>query len=73
VGTGANLNDAVFTAVERASNLLGLKPDEIHNRATIAGDLSIARMPGAVTLTAQFPKTVLKKAKLYKWVKKQYD
>lgn len=73
VGTGANLNNAVTTAVKRASKLLGLEADEIRNRATIAGDLSIARMPGAVTLTAQFPKSVLKKAKLYKWVKKQYD
>lgn len=73
VGTGANLNDAVTTAVKRASTLLSLEADEIRNRATIAGDLSIARMPGAVTLTAQFPKSVLKKAKLYKWAKKQYD
>lgn len=73
VGTGANLNDAVMTAVHRAATLLELEADEIRNRATIAGDLSIARMPGAVTLTAQFPKSVLKKAKLYKWVRKQYD
>ena len=73
VGTGANLNDAVSTAVERTSKLLHVEADEIRNRATIAGDLSIARMPGAVILTAQFPKSVLKKAKLYKWAKKQYD
>jgi formamidase len=73
IGTGANLNDAVTTAVGRAATLLELEADEIKNRATIAGDISIVRMPGVVTLTAQFPKSVLKKAKLFKWVKKQYD
>lgn len=73
VGTGANLNEAMETAVARTANLLSLSVDEVKNRATIAGDFSIARLPGAVTLTAQFPKSTLKKAGLFKYVKKQYD
>ena len=64
---------AIDTAVARTANLLELPIAEVKNRATVAGDISIARLPGAVTLTAQFPKSVLKKANLFKFVKRQYD
>lgn len=73
VGTGATINEAIDTAVARAATLLDLTPDEVKNRATIAGDIQIARLPGAVLLTAQFPKSVLKRVGIYKFVKKQYD
>ena len=73
VGTGADIGDAIDTAVTRTAKLLELDEEEVKNRATLTGDITIARLPSAVTLTAQFPKSVLKKAKLFKWVKKQYD
>lgn len=73
VGTGSDLNEAIDAAVARTANLLELPVAEVKNRATVAGEISIARLPGAVTLTAQFPKSVLKKANLFKFVKQQYD
>lgn len=73
VGTGETINSATQNAVERATNLLGLPATEVKNRATIAGALEIGRLPGVVTLTFQVPKTVLKDARIYKLVKRQYD
>lgn len=73
VGTGSDISDAIDRAVTRTAKLLNINEEEVKNRATLTGDITIARLPSAVTLTAQFPKSVLKKAKLFKWVKKQYD
>ena len=73
VGTGSDINEAIDVAVERTAALLHIETAEVKNRVTLTGDISIARLPGAVTLTAQFPKSILKKAKLFKWVKGQYD
>lgn len=73
VGTGSDINEAIQNAISRAAKLLKLSEDEVKNRATISGDISIARLPGVVTLTAHFPKSILKKANLYKLLKKQYD
>ena len=47
--------------------------EEIKNRATITGSIEIGRHPGVVTATLQMPKTMLKKARLFKPVKRQYD
>lgn len=73
IGTGATINAAVDNAIERMSKLTAVSTDEVKNRATICGGIEIGRLPGLVLLTAQFPKTVLKQAQIYKIVKKQYD
>ena len=73
VGTGANLNIATDNALERAAKLFDMSVEEIKNRATITGSIEIGRHPGVVTATLQMPKTMLKKARLFKPVKRQYD
>lgn len=73
VGTGINLNVATENALERAAKLFELTVEEVRNRATITGGIEIGRHPGVVTATVQIPKTLLKKARLFKTVKRQYD
>ena len=73
VGTGVNLNVATENALERAAKLFELTVEEVRNRATITGGIEIGRHPGVVTATVQMPKTLLKKARLFKTVKRQYD
>ena len=73
VGTGANLNAATDNALERGAKLFGLTVEEVKNRATISGSIEIGRHPGVVTVTMLVPKSLLKEARLYKQVKKQYD
>ena len=55
------------------ANLVKLPIAEVRNRATITGGVEIGRLPGLVIVTAQFPKSVLKHARLFKYVKHQYD
>lgn len=73
VGTGGNLNLATDNALARAAKLLELSVEEVKNRATITGSIEIGRHPGVVTATLQVPKTLLKKARIFKPVKRQYD
>lgn len=73
VGTGGNLNSATDNALARAAKLFDMTVDEVKNRATITGSIEIGRHPGVVTATFQVPKTVLKKARIFKAVKRQYD
>ena len=73
IGTGVNLNAATDNALERAAKLFGLSVEEVKNRATISGSIEIGRHPGVVTVTMLVPKSLLKNARLYKQVKKQYD
>lgn len=73
IGTGECINSATENALQRATKLLQLSQEEVKNRATIAGSVEIGRYPGAVTVTAQFPKSIIKKARIFKYVKKQYD
>lgn len=73
VGTGANLNSATDNALERAAKLFDLTVDEVKNRATITGSIEIGRHPGVVTATMQMPKALLKKARIFKPIKRQYD
>lgn len=72
IGTGANLNAAVDSAITRASAVLGLPPEEVKNRLTIAGGLEIGRYPGTATATFLAPVTALKQSGLYALVKDQY-
>ncbi len=73
VGTGKTLNEATDNAIRRASKLFELPVSEVLNRATITGSIEIGRHPGVVTATFQVPKTILKKVRIFKTVKKQYD
>lgn len=73
VGTGSDLNRATDNALARAAKLLEMSVEEVKNRATITGSIEIGRHPGVVTTTLQVPKSVLKKARILKAVKRQYD
>lgn len=73
VGTGVDLNRATDNALARAAKLFDMSVEEVKNRATITGSIEIGRHPGVVTATLQVPKTVLKKARIFKAVKRQYD
>ena len=73
VGSGANLNSATDNALERAAKLFDLTVEEVRNRATITGSIEIGRHPGVVTVTLLLPKTLLKKARILKPIKRQYD
>lgn len=73
IGTGKNLNEATDNGLARAAKLLDLSEQEIKNRATIAGSIEIGRHPGVVSVTFQVPKSLLKKAHIYKAVKQQYE
>ena len=73
VGSGTTLNEATDNALGRAARLFEMTVPEVMNRATITGSIEIGRHPGVVTATFQVPKTILKKARLFKPVKKQYD
>lgn len=72
VGTGANLNEAVDTALARAAKLLDMSIEEVKNRATINGELQIGRYPGTVTATFSVPEEKLEKLGLLDLVKAQY-
>lgn len=73
IGSGKTLNEATDNAVQRAAKLFEMSEPEVLNRATITGSIEIGRHPGVVTATFQVPKTILKKVRIYKTVKKQYD
>jgi len=73
VGSGKTLNDATDNAINRAAKLFEMSEPEVLNRATITGSIEIGRHPGVVTATFQVPKSVLKKVRIYKTIKKQYD
>lgn len=73
VGTGESINAATENALHRMANIVNLPIAEVKNRATITGGVEIGRFPGLVVVTAQFPKSVLKHARLFKYVKHQYD
>lgn len=73
VGSGANLNVATDNALGRAAKLFDLSVEEVKNRATITGSIEIGRHPGVVTATMLMPKSLLKQARIYKPIKRQYD
>lgn len=73
VGTGANLNDAISCAMERAAKLLGTTVPRVMNRLTITGGLEIGRAPGTCTATFRAPVEDLKKAGIWELVKTQYE
>lgn len=73
VGTGKTLNEAIDNGLSRAAKLLELSIPEVMNRTTITGSIEIGRHPGVVTVTFQTPKPLLKKARIYKAVKQQYE
>lgn len=72
VGTGANLNEAVDTALERAARFLDLTVEEVKNRTTICGELQIGRYPGTVTATFSVPEEILDRVGLLEIAQAQY-
>lgn len=73
VGSGKTLNEATDNAIQRAAKLFDMSEPEVLNRATITGSIEIGRHPGVVTATLQVPKSILKKVRLLKTIKRQYD
>lgn len=72
IGSGANLNDATQNGLDRAARTTGLPRDEILNRATIAGSIEIARLPGVVRVTFACPMPVLERMGIASLVRAQY-
>jgi formamidase len=72
IGSGANLNDATQNGLDRAAKVTGLPRDEILNRATIAGSIEIARLPGVVRVTFLCPMPVLERIGIAHLVRSQY-
>ena len=72
IGTGANLNAAIDSALNRAANLLGMTVPQVMNRVTITGGLEIGRAPGTCTATFRAPTAKLKELGLYDMIKAQY-
>ena len=73
IGTGENLNIATDNALQRAADLFELSVEEVKNRTTISGSIEIGRHPGVVTATFLVPKSLLRKVRIFKPVKRQYD
>jgi formamidase len=72
IGSGANLNDATQNGLDRAARTTGLPRDEILNRATIAGSIEIARLPGVARVTFLCPMPVLERMGIASIVRAQY-
>lgn len=72
IGSGKTLNDATKNGVDRAAAVTGLSPDEILNRATIAGSIEISRLPGVVRVTFMCPKPILEGMGIIHLVQEQY-
>ncbi len=72
-GTGANLNEAVENGLNRISELLTMPLDEVKNRVTIAGSISISRLPGVVQITAMVPSYYLKNLGIENLFQEQYS
>jgi formamidase len=73
IGTGITINAATENALLRMAKLIDASMEEVKNRVTLTGGVEIGRFPGLVLVTAQFPKSVLKNARIFKYVKHQYD
>lgn len=72
IGSGANMDAAITNGMQRMADLLEESFDEIRNRVTISGSISIARMPGVAQITALVPVAKLKKLKIDHLYKKMY-
>ncbi|MCL2616182.1 MAG: acetamidase/formamidase family protein [Defluviitaleaceae bacterium] len=72
VGTGANLNNAIESGLNRASNLLDMSVDEVKNRVTISGAIEIGRAPGVVIITFRVPLIFIKNKQFEQILKLSY-
>lgn len=72
VGSGANLNEAIDNAMERAAKFFGITVPEVMNRATVTGSVDVGRYPGIATVTFLAPKQYLEKAGIIELVKGFY-
>ena len=71
-GSGANLDAAVSNGLTRMADLLGMPIDEVKNRATIVGSITISRLPGMIQVTAMVPKSKLKTLHIAHLFEEQY-
>ncbi len=71
-GSGANLNDATENGLQRIAELINIPVEEVKNRATIAGAISISRLPGVVQVTAMIPRSHLEKLGIFHLFQEQY-
>jgi formamidase len=72
IGTGANMDAAVNSGLQRMADLLGESVDVVRNRVTISGSVSISRMPGVAQITALVPASRLKELKIEHLYKGMY-
>ncbi len=72
IGSGRTLNDATHNGIDRAARVTGLPPEEILNRATIAGSIEISRLPGVVRVTFMCPLSILDRLGIGALVREQY-
>lgn len=71
-GSGRNLDAAVSNGLTRMASLLGMPIDEVKNRATIVGSITISRLPGMVQVTAMVPKSKLEALHIAHLYEEQY-
>ncbi|MCC6611705.1 MAG: acetamidase/formamidase family protein [Burkholderiales bacterium] len=72
IGSGATINEATTNGLQRAAAVTGLPYNEILNRATIAGSIEIARLPGVARVTFLCPMPVLERMGIAPLVRAQY-
>ncbi|KXS47661.1 MAG: Acetamidase/Formamidase [Halanaerobium sp. T82-1] len=73
IGSGADLNSAAADGLNKLAELLDYSLDEVKNRVTINGDISIGRAPGVVNITMLTPISKLENINLADLVKEHYN
>ncbi len=73
IGSGADLNSAIDDGLEKLADLLDYSIDEVKNRVTINGDISIGRAPGVVNITLLTSMKKLKEISLDEVVRRHYQ
>jgi len=73
VGTGAGMDAAFDSALQRTAHMTGLPLGEIKNRATVGGEISIGRTSGCVYLTILLDRAVLKKIGILSLTENHYS
>lgn len=72
IGSGKDLNSAVFNGLQRISQLLNISLAEVKNRCTINGQVDIGRLPGTVQISMLVPAEMLKALGLWDIVTQHY-
>lgn len=72
IGSGKDLNSAVYNGLQRISQLLNISLAEVKNRCTINGQVEIGRLPGIVQISMLVPAQMLKGVGLWDIVTQHY-